>query len=103
GVLRAPLGAITLGIGGSSLVPGIDQLQPGQTYWTDVSVTTSEVSLLPGSLTSASAKDLVIPYGGTLDGLIWRLNGADLKTTSINQGVTVVGSLRADEGSVLDL
>lgn len=103
GVLRAPLGAITLGVGGDKFVPGIDQLEPGQTYWSEVSVATSEVNLLPGSLTSASAKDLVIPYGGTLDGLIWRLNGADLKSTRASQGVTVVGSLRADEGSVLDL
>ena len=103
GVLRAPLGLITLGVGGDKYVPGIDQVQPGQTYWTGVSVTTSEVNLLPGSLTSVSAKDLVIPYGGTIDGLIWRLNGADLKGTLASQGVVVVGSLRADEGSVLDL
>jgi len=103
GVLRAPLGSIVLGVGGDKFVPGLDQLEPGQNYWTEVSVTTSEVNLLPGSLTSASAKDLVIPYGGTIDGLIWRLNGADLKSTLNSQGVTVVGSLRADEGSVLDL
>ena len=103
GVLRAPLGSITLGVGGDRFVPGIDQLQPGQTYWTGISVTTSEVNLLPGSLTSVSAKDLIIPYGGTIDGLIWRLNGADLKGTLSSQGVVVVGSLRADEGSVLDL
>lgn len=103
GVLRAPLGSITLGVGGDKFVPGPDQLQPGQTWWTSTSVTTREVNLLSGSLTSVSAKDLVIPYGGTTDGLKWMLNGVELKSTDAKQGVMVLGSLRADEGSVLDL
>ncbi|ATQ44563.1 filamentous hemagglutinin family protein [Caulobacter mirabilis] len=102
GVLRAPLGSITLGGGGDRFVPGFDQVKPGQVGWSGTSVTTTEVNLLPGSLTSASAKDLVIPYGGTVDGLRWLLNGAELTTTG-QQGVTVLGSLRADAGSVLDL
>ena len=103
GVLRAPLGSITLGVGGDKFVPGPDQLQPGQAWWEQTSVTTREVNLLPGSLTSVSARDLVIPYGGTTDGLKWLLNGVELKSTDAKQGVMVLGSLRADEGSVLDL
>lgn len=102
GVLRAPLGLITLGLGSNEFVPGFEQLQPGQVGWTR-NINTSEVNLLPGSLTSASAKDLVVPYGGTLDGLSWLLNGTELKGTLVHQGVTVIGSLRADAGSTLDL
>lgn len=103
GVLRAPLGSITLGVGGDKFVPGPEMLEPGQTWWTNTSLTTREVNLLPGSLTSVSGKDLVIPYGGTTDGLKWLLNGAELKSTRMDQGVMILGSLRADEGSVLDL
>jgi len=103
GVLRAPLGSIQLGVGGDQYKPGPEHMEPGQTYWTDVSLTTSEVNLLSGSLTSVSARDLVVPFGGTTDGLTWLLNGVSQTTTLSSQGLTVVGSLRADEGSVLDL
>ncbi len=103
GVLRAPLGSITLGVGGDKFVPGPDMLEPGQSWWSNTSLTTREVNLLPGSLTSVSGKDLVVPYGGTTDGLKWLLNGAELKATRMDQGVMILGSLRADEGSVLDL
>jgi filamentous hemagglutinin family protein len=103
GVLRAPLGAIQLGIGGDKFVPGPEALQPGQLYWSGVSKTTSEVNLLSGGLTSASARDLVVPFGGTTDGLTWLRNGVSQTTTLATQGVIVLGSLRADEGSVLDL
>lgn len=104
GVLRAPLGRIALGMGGSQFYPGPEMAEPGQTGWgPGTNVTTSEVNLLPGSLTSVSAKGLNIPYGGTTDGLSWTLNGQKIDTTLASQGVTVVGSLRADQGSVLDL
>ncbi|MFC5374175.1 filamentous hemagglutinin family protein [Brevundimonas faecalis] len=103
GVLRAPLGSITLGAGGDQYVPGFDNARPDQQAWPNTSITTTEVNLLPGSLTSASAKDLVIPYGGTTDGLRWLLNGVERQGGLLHQGVTVLGSLRADQGSVLDL
>ncbi|VXA93964.1 filamentous haemagglutinin family protein [Brevundimonas sp. G8] len=103
GVLRAPLGSIRLGVGGDQYKPGPEALQPGQTYWEQVSLTTSQVNLLNGSLTSVSARDLVVPFGGTTDGLTWLLNATSQTTTLETQGVTVLGSLRADEGSVLDL
>lgn len=104
GALRAPLGRISLGMGGSQFYPGPEMAEPGQIGWGSGNhITTSEVNLLPGSLTSVSAKGLTIPYGGTTDGLSWMLNGQKIDTTLASQGVTVVGSLRADQGSVLDL
>ena len=60
GVVRAPLGTITLGIGsGASLPP-------------------ASVQLLPGSITSVSAAGLVLPYGGTVDNLTYNYNGLDV-------------------------
>jgi filamentous hemagglutinin family protein len=103
GVLVAPLGSITLGVGGDDYVPGPEKAKPGQIGWTDSYVTTREVNLLPGSLTSVSGAGLAIPYGGTTDGLSWMLNGVKLGDTTARQGITVMGSLRADAGSVLDL
>ncbi len=89
---------------GQPILSGPEVAEPGQTGWDNGrNVTTSEVNLLPGSLTSVSAKGLFIPYGGTTDGLSWTLNGQKIDTTLAAQGVTVVGSLRADQGSVLDL
>lgn len=52
GVVRAPLGLIDIGSTGSE-----------------------RVQLLPGSLTSASGKGLVMPFGGTVDGQVYRYNG----------------------------
>lgn len=52
GVLQAPLGLIEIGNQGST-----------------------RVELLPGSLTSVSGKGLVLPYGGTVDGQVYRYNG----------------------------
>lgn len=67
GVVRAPLGLIDIGSVGSNLV-----------------------QLLPGSLTSVSGKGLVLPYGGTVDGQIYRYNGK--KISFIGQGGVTVGS-----------
>ncbi|WP_158299008.1 filamentous haemagglutinin family protein [Sphingomonas psychrotolerans] len=104
GVLVAPLGSITLGIGGGNYVPGPEMAAPGQDYWSGESaVSTREVNLLSGSLTSVSGAGLAIPYGSTTDGLSWTLNGASVLTTTPKQGITIVGSLKADAGAVLDL
>ncbi|ETK19758.1 filamentous haemagglutinin family protein [Pseudomonas sp. FH1] len=69
GVVRAPLGLIEIGNRG-----------------------TSKVELLPGSLTSVSAKGLVLPYGGTTDGQIYQYNGKTV--TFLGQG----GKLNANAG-----
>jgi len=64
GVVRAPLGLIEIGNLGAS-----------------------KVELLPGSLTSVSGKGLVLPYGGTVDGQVYKYNG---KTVSfLGQGALV--------------
>jgi len=61
GVVRAPLGLIEIGNLGST-----------------------NVQLLPGSLTSVSGKGLVLPYGGTVDGQIYKYNGKTV--TFVGQG-----------------
>ncbi|HWH89706.1 MAG TPA: filamentous hemagglutinin family protein [Pseudomonas sp.] len=55
GVIRAPLGLIQLG-----------ENSLGKTR---------ELHLLPGSVTSVSGAGLVMPYGGTTDGIDYRYNG----------------------------
>ncbi|NWE16412.1 filamentous haemagglutinin family protein [Pseudomonas yamanorum] len=73
GVLRAPLGLIELGNLGSN-----------------------KVELLPGSLTSVSAKGLVLPYGGTVDGQVYRYNGK----TVVFTGQGGIGAANGGELSV---
>jgi filamentous hemagglutinin family protein len=63
GVLRAPLGQLQLGVG---LASGINEQEPTQ------------LVLRPGSITSVSAAGLVMPYGGTVDGLTYNYAGADV-------------------------
>ncbi|NHQ92005.1 filamentous haemagglutinin family protein [Janthinobacterium lividum] len=57
GVVRAPLGRLSIGAAG---------------YDNDKSLT---VNLLPGSITSVSGAGLVMPYGGTVDGQVWNVDG----------------------------
>ncbi|WP_258194652.1 filamentous haemagglutinin family protein [Janthinobacterium sp. PAMC25594] len=57
GVVRAPLGRLSIGAAG---------------YDNDKSLT---VNLLPGSITSVSGAGLVMPYGGTVDGQAWNVDG----------------------------
>ena len=70
GVVRAPLGMIEIGALG-----------------------TSDVELLPGSLTSVSGKGLVMPYGGTLDGQVYTYDGQTV--TWLGQGGMPFGRLEA--------
>ncbi|MDF9618069.1 filamentous hemagglutinin family protein [Pseudomonas entomophila] len=58
GVVRAPLGEVALGIEARSAAGDVQRLR-----------------LLPGSITSVSAAGLVMPYGGTLDGLSYLYGG----------------------------
>ncbi|TAI63813.1 filamentous hemagglutinin N-terminal domain-containing protein, partial [Bradyrhizobium sp. Leo170] len=76
GVLRAPLGTIVLGgvLAGQSVVPDIKRLD-----------------LLPGSITSISGAGLTMPYGGTVDGIVYRYDGAEVATAY--NGVDVFGQL----------
>ncbi|MBC8998518.1 filamentous hemagglutinin family protein [Pseudomonas sp. N40(2020)] len=73
GVIRAPLGLISLG--------------------DDILVKTRELHLLPGSVTSVSAAGLVMPYGGTTDGIDYQYNG---------KSVILNGIAGAASGVILD-
>ncbi|MBP6707484.1 MAG: hemagglutinin, partial [Achromobacter sp.] len=93
GALYAPLGRIHLGAPREDI--------------------TRSVRLLPGSLTSVSAKGLTIPYGGTVDGLSYQYDGTPIlaispggkaATGSMIYGVTLEGqSFKVDPGAVIDL
>ncbi|MGE1091576.1 filamentous haemagglutinin family protein [Pseudomonas zeae] len=87
GVLRAPLGKIVLG--------------------DDLLTTTREVRLLPGSLTSVSGAGLVMPYGGTTDGIDYRfggksvvLNGITGETSGVSMSTQFID---VQSGAVIDL
>lgn len=87
GVLRAPLGQLTLGAEGYEAYTG-------------------RVNLLPGSLTSVSAKGLTMPYGGTLDGLSYLYDGNDVVFKGVGNGpeIALIGAaVDVQAGAVLDL
>ena len=87
GELRAPLGSITLG---ESSNYGF----------------TSTVNLLPGSVTSVSAAGLVMPYGGTIDGLIYNFNGDPVAYRGVGNEPKVelrAREVNAQAGAVVDL
>ncbi|WP_082321725.1 filamentous haemagglutinin family protein [Variovorax paradoxus] len=89
GVLRAPLGSITLGTNGAS-TPG----------------STASVRFAPGSLTSISAAGLVMPYGGTSDGVNYDRLGSHVKLSGVGSAGSILvsgQSIAAEEGAVLDL
>lgn len=87
GVIRAPLGMISLG---------------GETV-----VNTRELRLLPGSVTSVSAAGLVMPYGGTTDGIDYRYDGQSVLLKGISAdtaGVTLTSRyVDVQSGALIDL
>ncbi|QTD30979.1 filamentous haemagglutinin family protein [Pseudomonas fluorescens] len=87
GVIRAPLGLIRLG---ENLL--------GKTL---------ELSLLPGSVTSVSAAGLVMPYGGTSDGIDYRYNGKSVVLNGVAgnlNGIALTGAfIDVQNGALLDL
>ncbi|MBB1599038.1 filamentous hemagglutinin family protein [Variovorax sp. UMC13] len=91
GVLRVPLGNLLIG----------DQ-------------NTTRVDFLPGSLTSVSGNGLLMPYGGTVDGLNYLYDGKKVELTGVGgtdtRGQTLVAGLtlggasaNVQAGAVLDL
>ena len=87
GVLRAPMGAIEVG----STVDG---------------AVTGQVNLLPGSVTSVSANGLVVPYGGSLDGLSYLHDGKDVAFDGVGNGpaITLAGhAVDVRQGALLDM
>ncbi|WP_212627360.1 filamentous haemagglutinin family protein [Pseudomonas sp. PP3] len=87
GVVRAPLGLISLG--------------------SDFYGSTRAVNVLPGSVTSVSGAGLVMPYGGTTDGTDYRYNGQSVIVQGIANemtGVVLMGQyVNAQAGSLIDL
>ncbi|WP_268801215.1 filamentous haemagglutinin family protein [Pseudomonas huanghezhanensis] len=87
GVVRAPLGQITLGTSG-----------------------TQRLQLLAGSITSVSGAGLLMPYGGTADGQTYLYDGTDITGAAYSQaavrnpGITLAGtSVDVASGATLDL
>ena len=93
GVVRVPLGSLQLG---GSNAAGTEA---------------SRVHLLTGSVTSTSAAGISIPYGGTTDGISWKLEGATVQPGLIGrtpdgrqQGVQLTAnSITVDKGALLDM
>ncbi|MBN8755611.1 MAG: hypothetical protein BGP22_16555 [Variovorax sp. 67-131] len=88
GIVRAPLGEIRLGDAGPAIVQ------------------TQSLHLTPGSITSTSAAGLVMPYGGTSDGVNYL--AADQLVTPVTAGLIggiVMAGKNTDvaQGAVLDL
>lgn len=87
GVVRAPLGSVSIGTSGNGTETGV-------------------VNVLPGSVTSVSANGLVMPYGGTLDGLSYMHNGADVVFPGVGAGPTInlTGhAIDVQPGALLDM
>ncbi|WP_296560729.1 filamentous haemagglutinin family protein [Pigmentiphaga sp.] len=96
GVVRAPLGVISLGTEGTG------------------AGTTESVTFAPGSLTSVSANGLTIPYGGTSDGVNYIYDGENITLTGVGgfgnggrelvRGIDITGEkIDIQNDAVLDL
>ncbi|WND53992.1 filamentous hemagglutinin family protein [Rhodopseudomonas palustris] len=87
GIVRAPLGVLTLGSAEGS----------GQT---------DAVTLRAGSITSVSGAGLVMPYGGTVDGISYTYAGAAIRLTGLG-GSKIINlnsaHVAVDDGALLDL
>ncbi|SAI46082.1 Heme:hemopexin utilization protein A [Bordetella ansorpii] len=87
GVVRAPMGNIDLG----------------------GSATSARIVLLPGSVTSASGAGVLMPYGGTTDGLSYQYEGANVRLYGMGgEGVFAglrigANSIDVRDGAVIDL
>lgn len=108
GALFAPFGSITL--------------TASDTFNSGVSAAKTQVEFLPGSITSVSGKGLIMPYGGTTDGVAWKVDGGAPATLNLitgqylksdgtvdvnnvkTTGITVQGTnILSDSGAILDL
>jgi filamentous hemagglutinin family protein len=87
GVVRVPLGLLTIGP-----LPSNNE------------ILTQSINFLAGSITSVSASGLVIPYGGTTDGVTYSVNGQSITSTSLINGIffTNASSGNTQEGILLN-
>jgi filamentous hemagglutinin family protein len=90
GIVRAPFGNITFGL--------------------DFGSDTQQVRFFPGSETSVSGAGLIVPYGGTVDGIKYNYNGKEIEigsafdTTVLKRGIKIyTTAMGVDEGAVLDM
>jgi filamentous hemagglutinin family protein len=98
GIVRAPLGAIFLGL--------VNDSDFGNQFGTS-----TQIDFLPGGITSVSADGLDIPYGGTTDGLTYNYAGGLPTSTQLTtgnngviQGIEIAGlAIDVQQGAVLDL
>lgn len=88
GVVRAPLGSLTLGV------------SPSYDY--DAAIPDTSVTLLPGSITSVSGKGLTMPFGGTADGTSYVLDGVTAVTANLLTGEFQIGASTYVQGITLD-
>lgn len=102
---RLSLGAASVVQGGVVRAP-LGYLEIGQNA--------DKVELLSGSLTSVSGAGLTLPYGGTVDGQVWRYAGEEIALTGVGgsfneRGIMDTGgdlggrSVRVASGATLDL
>ncbi|RKF22418.1 filamentous hemagglutinin N-terminal domain-containing protein [Altericroceibacterium spongiae] len=108
GALFAPLGEISFGTVSNNRMPSTFP-----SYLSRYPV--SEVILQAGSLTSLSAEGLVLPYGGTVDGIQYRYNGREVEFDYVGgneseqqdrtSGGLIFGAsdFTAEEGAVIDV
>ncbi|MNJ94560.1 Heme/hemopexin-binding protein precursor [compost metagenome] len=89
GVVRAPMGNLIL----------------GQDSRATSTAHASVVELLAGSLTSVSGAGVVMPYGGTIDGIAYDYAGKPITPRALgSSGIKLTGnSVIGENGSVLDL
>ena len=70
----------------------------------NLSLNAEQLSLLPGSLTSVSARGLVMPYGGTVDGVAYAYGKPVVPNRPGEYGkIALSGKLDAAPGSRIDL
>ena len=89
GVVRAPMGNLILGSDNRGNNIG----------------RASVLTLLPGSVTSVSGAGVMLPYGGTTDGVSYSYNGTAIKPRALGtSGISLNGdSVIGDAGALLDL
>ena len=71
----------------------------------NLSLNAEQLSLLPGSLTSVSARGLVMPHGGTVDGVAYAYGGKPVVPNRPGEygKIALSGKLDAAPGSRIDL
>ncbi|MES2032252.1 MAG: filamentous hemagglutinin family protein [Pseudomonadota bacterium] len=89
GVVRAPMGNLILGSDNRG----------------NNTARASLLSLLPGSVTSVSGAGVMMPYGGTTDGVSYSYNGTAIKPRALGtSGISLNGdSVIGEAGALLDL